>query len=98
MRNLVWMKSIVLAALMVFAIGPTHLSPQDTPDGDDGPGTTWRECRADAHYDMAMCYHEQEDTSFGYMICNLAWELDLLGCDAVLLEAICPFDWCDKAS
>jgi hypothetical protein len=90
------MRHVTLAILMAFTLAPLPGSPQSEPDGDDGPGTEWRECRADAHYDMAMCYHERKEIRFGYMICNLAWELDLLGCDAVLLEGICPFNWCEK--
>jgi hypothetical protein len=89
------MRHLALAVLFAFTVGPRPLSPQEERE-DDGPGTEWRECRADAHYDMALCYEEQQEVRFGYMICNLAWELDLLGCDAVLLEAICPFNWCEK--
>ena len=96
MTTLRQLRHLALLAVLTFAMSPGPLSPQSNPDGDDGPGTTWRECRDDAHYDMAMCYHEREEIRFGYMLCNLAWELDLLGCDAVLLEAICPFNWCEK--
>lgn len=87
----------VMMFLTLFLL-PCLLLPQSgwAQEDEEGPGTEWRECRADAHYDMALCYYENEEERFGYMICNVAWELDLLGCDAILLEAICPFNWCEK--
>lgn len=96
MRKLIRSRQLGLMAAMTFFLSPLVISPQ-LGGASEGPGTEFRECRADAHYDMAMCYHEERDNRFGYMWCNIAWELDLLGCDAVLLEAICPFDWCEKA-
>lgn len=98
MRSLLQLKHLALAVFLAFTVSPIPVSTQEEPGGDDGPGTEWRECRSDAGYDMAMCYHEREEIRFGYMLCNIAWELDLLGCDAELLEAICPFNWCDKES
>ena len=84
-------------AALAFLLSPFLLSPQ-LGGASEGPGTEWRSCRADAHGDMANCYHEESDSRFGYMMCNVAWELDLLGCDLDLIEAYCRFDWCEKAN
>lgn len=97
MRKLFPSRLIGLAAALALLLVPLTLNPQ-LGGASEGPGTEFRKCRADAHYDMAMCYHHERDNRFGYMWCNIAWELDLLGCDAELLEEICPFDWCDKAN
>ena len=96
MRNPLRRRFLGLMAALAFLLSPFLLSAQEGGD-DDGPGTEWRQCRTDAHYDIANCYHEESENRFGYMMCNLAWELDLLGCDLDLIEYLCRFDWCEKA-
>ena len=96
MRKLFPSRQVGLMATLALLLAPPLLSPQ-LGGASEGVGTEWRHCRADAHHDMALCYHEESESRFGYMMCNVAWELDLLGCDLDLVEAICRFDWCEKA-
>ncbi len=62
----------------------------------EGAGTEWMECRAASDDNLLECYIEREDKWYGYMLCNVAWELDLLDCDFDALEDLCFLDWCDK--
>jgi len=100
MRQLRRKKKVGLVIVFTLFFSPFVLQPtpglaQEVTDRS-GAGTEFMECRADAHYDMAMCYYETRESRWAYMGCNIAWELDLLGCDAMLLEKLCPFNWCEK--
>ena len=53
-----------------------------------GPGTEWYKCR-----DAALLQHDicsNGASLFGEIRCSVAYELDLLGCDADLVKALNP--------
>lgn len=54
-----------------------------------GAGTAWMKCRDQAWIDMGVCYYNA--TSWmSQMKCNIAFDLDLWGCNAELIHALSP--------
>jgi hypothetical protein len=61
-------------------------------DGEDGPGTRWRECRAEAWADYNDCLMDDPDDTGNRVICYILWDLDAHACDrALFIDFVFPW-------
>jgi hypothetical protein len=56
-------------------------------DGEDGAGTRWRKCRAEAENDWYECVGPEPGV-LRRLKCYLVWEADNIGCDVELFRAL----------
>jgi hypothetical protein len=59
----------------------------DGYDGDesDGPGTRYRQCRAEAWADYNECLMDDPGDTSNEVTCFFLWDLDNVGCDTQLI-------------
>jgi hypothetical protein len=57
-------------------------------DGEDGIGTRWRKCRLKATEDYWECRSYDMDSKLVAAVCYFLWDLDNIGCDIELLNAL----------
>ena len=80
---------LIRRVLLALSLALVLATPLLTHAQEKGAGTTYMACRDDAFIEMGICYLNAS----GYLSkvrCNIAFELDLWGCNADLVDALSP--------
>jgi hypothetical protein len=88
-----WVASVFVIALFAAAVAPQparadYFDYYDEPGlADSGPGTRFLECRAEswANYNKCLMNATKESEM---KACDLAWDLDNIGCDIELAASL----------
>lgn len=80
---------LIRRVLLALSLALVFTTPLLTHAQESGAGTTYMECRDDAFIEMGICYLNAT-RYLSKVRCNIAFELDLWGCNSDLVEALNP--------